>query len=105
LLADLAASVHAVRKPSLHKVANKLAVRGANAAVRLLPEEWTSKLMKRASGLLGGVGGNLPGRTAPIYGMIGTLPNRGDLRELVTDLIDDMTSYRAPEKKSLTGER
>ena len=61
--------------------------------------------MKRASGLVGGSGGGLPGRMAPMYGMIGTLPNRGDLRELVTDLIDGMTSYQAPETKTLRGER
>ncbi|HSJ55474.1 MAG TPA: hypothetical protein VLC52_17155, partial [Anaerolineae bacterium] len=68
------------------------------------PETWVSTLMKRASGLLGG-GGGLPGRTAPMYGMIGTLPNRGDLRELVTDLIDGMTCYQAPETNSLARER
>ncbi|HSJ52345.1 MAG TPA: aspartate aminotransferase family protein, partial [Anaerolineae bacterium] len=113
-LADLASSVAAVRKPSLRKAGNKLVVRGANAAVRLLPERWVSALMKRASGLVGapsrwsGVGsggGGLPGRTAPMYGMIGTLPNRGDLRELVTDLIDGMTCYQAPETNPLTRER
>ncbi len=103
-LSDLAASVAAVRKPSLRKAGNKLAVKGANAAVRLLPETWVSTLMKRASGLLGG-GSGLPGRTAPMYGMIGTLPNRGDLHELVTDLIDGMNSYQAPEKNPTTRER
>ena len=96
LLADLAASVAAVGRPSLRKAGNKLVISGANAAVRLLPERWVSTLMKRASGLLGGGAGSLPGRMAPMYGMIGTLPNRGDLRELVTDLLDDMTSYQAP---------
>ncbi|HSJ52643.1 MAG TPA: pyridoxal-dependent decarboxylase, partial [Anaerolineae bacterium] len=92
-LADLAASVAAVRKPGLQKAVNKLVVRAANVAVRFLPERLVSALMKRASSLLGGKGGGLPGRTAPMYGMIGTLPNRGDLRELVTDLIDGMTRY------------
>ena len=103
-LADLAASVAAVRKPSLRKAGNRLLVGAANAAVRLLPESWVSTLMGRAAGLLGG-GGGLPGRTAPMYGMIGTLPNRGDLRELVTDLMDGMTSYQAPAAKPLTRER
>lgn len=104
-LADLAASVAAVRKPSLRKTGNKLMIQGADAVVRLLPERWVSAIMKRASGLVGGSGGGLPGRMAPMYGMIGTLPNRGDLRELVTDLIDGMTSYQAPETKTLRGER
>jgi hypothetical protein len=26
-----------------------------------------------------------------MYGLIGTLPNRGDLKELVLDLLDSMT--------------
>jgi sphinganine-1-phosphate aldolase len=104
-LADLAASVAAVRKPSLRRAGNRLLVTGANAVVRLLPERWASALMKRASGLLGGSGNGLPGRMAPMYGMIGTLPNRGDLRELVTDLIDGMTSYRPPAAQPTTREQ
>jgi len=104
-LADLAASVAAVRKPSLRRTGSKLAIRGANAAARLLPERWVSAVMKRASSLLGGGGGDLPGRMAPMYGMIGTLPNRGDLQELVTDLIDGMTNYQAPTAKPLTRQR
>ncbi len=45
--------------------------------------------MGRAGGMLGGpnVGS---GRSAPMYGMIGTLPNRGDLHQLVLDLLDQM---------------
>jgi hypothetical protein len=92
----LAESAAVVRKPSLRRAASKLLIRFANAAVRILPERWVSGLMKRASSLLGGAGGELPGRTAPMYGMIGTLPNRGDLRELVLDLIDQMTRYQGP---------
>jgi hypothetical protein len=46
--------------------------------------------MKRLSPLLGGSDG-LPGRTAAMYGMMGTLPNRGDLRELVLDLVEGFT--------------
>jgi sphinganine-1-phosphate aldolase len=104
-LADLGAAVAAVRKPSLRKAGNRMLIAGANAAVRLLPKRWASALMKRASGLLGGSGGGLPGRMAPMYGMIGTLPNRGDLQELVTDLIDGMTTYRPPGANSLTREQ
>jgi hypothetical protein len=31
------------------------------------------------------------GRTAALYGLLGTLPNRGDLRELVLDLVESFT--------------
>jgi len=47
--------------------------------------------MGKVSSLLGGGGGGLPSRLAPIYGLIGTLPNRGDLKEMVLDLLDSMT--------------
>jgi glutamate/tyrosine decarboxylase-like PLP-dependent enzyme len=96
-LADLAEAVATVRKPSLRKMVNKLTIGVANAAVRILPEKWMSALMKRVSSLLGGKRGDLPGRMAPMYGMMGTLPNRGDLRELVTDLIDGMTRYQGDQ--------
>ncbi|MBN1148580.1 MAG: aspartate aminotransferase family protein [Anaerolineales bacterium] len=92
-LHDLAESVAAVRKPSLHKTRDAMMLRLANAAVRILPEKTVSNLMERASSMLGVKGSTLPGRSAAIYGMIGTLPNRGDLHELVLELIDSMTRY------------
>jgi hypothetical protein len=61
------------------------------AAVKYLPKKTVSKLMARSSSMVGIEGANLPQRTAPIYGMMGTLPNRGDIHELVLDLIDKMT--------------
>jgi glutamate/tyrosine decarboxylase-like PLP-dependent enzyme len=95
-LADLAESVAAVRRPNLRKGLNQSLVKAANAAVRVLPERWTSRLMGGASAVLGG-SGDLPQRTAPMYGLIGTLPNRGDLRELVLDLIDGIFRYQKKE--------
>jgi len=94
-LADLAEAVAAVRRPGLRKGIDRALVKGANAAVRRLPERWTSRLMSQVSSLLGG-SGDIPGRTAPIYGLIGTLPNRGDLRQLVLDLIDGIFRYQEP---------
>ncbi len=70
-------------------------MRLANALTRFLPERWVSAAMRRVSPLLGGSG--LPGRTAAVYGMLGTLPNRGDLRELVLDLVEGFT--RQQEEK------
>ena len=91
-LADLAESVVEVLRPSLRKTVNKALVQAANGMVRFLPERWVSRIMGLASRLLGG-SGELPGRMAPMYGLIGTLPNRGDLKELVTDLIDNLYRY------------
>jgi hypothetical protein len=66
-------------------------VRTANGAARVLPEAWMTRVMEKVSGLLGGGGSGLPSRMAPMYGLIGSLPNRGDLKELVLDLLDSMT--------------
>lgn len=89
-LRDLVLCADVVRRPSLQKTATRLMVRAANVLTRLLPEAWVSRLMGSASSMLGG-NGDLPGRMAPMYGLIGTLPNRGDLKELVLDLLDSMT--------------
>ena len=89
-LRDLAQAVELVRKPSLHKIGNAIVVSLAKAAVKLLPEKLVSQLTSRASSLLGGGDAGLPQRSAAMYGMMGTLPNRGDLNELVLDLLDQM---------------
>jgi len=90
-LGDLAACTEIVRAPSARKTAGRLVVGIANGAARVLPEAWMSRIMEKVSGMLGGSGGGLPSRMAPMYGLIGSLPNRGDLKELVLDLLDSMT--------------
>ena len=90
---DLSEAANVVRKPSFEKAANQWLIRIANFLVKILPEEWVTRLMNKASGLLGG-GGDLPGKMAPMYGLIGSLPNRGDLKEMVLDLLDGMTRYK-----------
>ncbi len=90
-LADLASAAAIVRKPSLRKTTNKFVIAIANLLARLLPRKWMSALMEKISSLLGGSGSGLPSRMAPMYGLIGSLPNRGDIKELVLDLLDSMT--------------
>jgi hypothetical protein len=80
------------RKPSWHKLRDGLMLRSARALVHWLPESVVSKLMGKASGLLGVEGSDLPQRSAAMYGMMGSLPNRGDLKTLVLDLLDQMFS-------------
>lgn len=92
-LNDLADAASAVRKPSIEKTANQLLVKTANFLVKILPEAWVTRLMDKASSLLGS-GGGLPSKMAPMYGLIGSLPNRGDLKEMVLDLLDGMTRYK-----------
>jgi sphinganine-1-phosphate aldolase len=90
-LTDLANAAAIVRKPSLRKSTNKFVIAIANLLARLLPKKWMSALMEKVSSLLGGSGSGLPSRMAPMYGLIGSLPNRGDIKELVLDLLDSMT--------------
>jgi glutamate/tyrosine decarboxylase-like PLP-dependent enzyme len=90
-LRDLADSAEAVRRPSWEKLKRAGLISLAQAAVRVLPEDTVSRMMARASAVLGVQGSALPGRTAAMYGLLGSLPNRGDINELVLDLLDGMT--------------
>ncbi len=91
-LSDLETAVGVVNRPGLRKTATKFLVKAANLLTRVLPEETVSNLFTKASSLLGG--GGLPTRMAPMYGLIGSLPNRGDLKELVLDLLDGINTYK-----------
>lgn len=90
-LLDLAQSVLAARQPSLRRSGNEFAVKATRTAARLLPDRLLSRMTGRASALFGGDEG-LPQRSAAMYGMMGALPNRGDLRELVLDLLESFTT-------------
>ena len=89
-LSDLAQSVIVARKPSMRRTTNTLALKAAQSAAKALPGGLLSRLTASASALFGGEDG-LPERSAAMYGMMGTLPNRGDLHELVLDLLEGFT--------------
>jgi len=91
-LNDLATAVGKASKPNWHRFRDAVLLRAAQTLVWLLPEKLISKLMGKASGLLDVEGSALPQRSAAMYGMLGTLPNRGDLKTLVLDLLDQMFS-------------
>ncbi len=90
-LGDLGEAAAKARKPTLRKVTNRVMVKAANVAAKTLPEKWVSRLTSKTSSLVGASGDGLPQRSAAMYGLIGTLPNRGDLREMVIDLLDQLT--------------
>lgn len=90
-LRDLNEAAAAARKFRWGRTANRLAVKAANLAARKLPAKWISRLTSKTSSLLGASGAGLPSRSAPMYGLMGTLPNRGDLHEVVIDLLDQLT--------------
>lgn len=90
-LADLAQAAAEARRPSVTSLINALQVGLVKAAGRILPEKMMGALAGRASSVAGLKGGQLPGRTAAMYGMMASLPNRGDLDEIVLDLLDQLT--------------
>ena len=90
-LNDLANAAQKAGKRNLRKSGNKLLLAAAQWITKKLPARWVSRLMKSASALLGGDEAGMPQRSAAMYGMIGTLPNRGDLKELVLDLVEQFT--------------
>lgn len=57
----------------------------------ILPEKVFSALMGAYSRVSGA---GVPKRSAAMYGMMGSLPNRGDLDELVLDFLDKLTTPR-----------
>lgn len=89
-LLDMAQSVIAARQPSLRRSGTEAALKATRGALRILPARLVSGVTGRASSLFGGDEG-LPQRSAAMYGMMGALPNRGDLHELVLDLLESFT--------------
>lgn len=90
-LCDLEESVCAARKMNSRKAATRAMLKAAQGAARVLPAEWVSGLTRRASSLFGGGTMGVPQRSAAMYGMMGTLPNRGDLKEVVLDMVEQFT--------------
>lgn len=90
-LDDLAGAVQKAGRRDIRKSGNRILLAAARLITSKLPEKWVSRLMKRAAALLGSDEAGLPQRSAAMYGMLGTLPNRGDLKELVLDLVEQFT--------------
>jgi glutamate/tyrosine decarboxylase-like PLP-dependent enzyme len=84
-LADLAACVARVRKPSWNKVTTHVQVSAVKRLQRMLPEGLFNKLQGAFSG--GGHKGGGSGRTAAMYGMMGALSGTGTLEELVKNVL------------------
>ncbi|MFQ5419824.1 MAG: hypothetical protein ACE5EY_05620, partial [Anaerolineae bacterium] len=93
-LRDLADSIRVASKRDMRKVSNKLLLAIARWATRWLPPRWVSWLTARVSGLMGPSGEGMPSRSAPMYGMMGSLPNRGDVKEVVLDFVEGFTDLQ-----------
>ncbi|MBF2052460.1 MAG: aspartate aminotransferase family protein [Candidatus Sericytochromatia bacterium] len=95
-LADLETAVKKARKLNWSKVSTKVTVGLVKGLSKVLPEKVFSKLVSSGSGTP--KGGQTPKRTAAMYGMIGSLPNRGDVESMVLDFMDQTYRVDSPEK-------
>jgi glutamate/tyrosine decarboxylase-like PLP-dependent enzyme len=101
-LEDLAASAKAappIESPTLLARARHAAL---EAAVRVLPARVVTKVTEVAASALGLDDGPLPERKAAMYGLMASLPNRGDLETLVKGAFDRLMRY-APEEEIAVG--
>lgn len=85
--ADLKESIAKARRFSISKLNASMGAL-AGQALGVLPEGMASSITRMFS-KIGGSG--LPRRSAAMYGMMGNLPNRGDLQDVVKDLLDKFT--------------
>jgi len=90
-LQDLRESVAAVKKFSWSKFSTALQLGLVRSAIKILPPGLLSKLTSSASAMTGVKGSELPKRSAAMYGMMAELPNRGDLDDMVLDILDQWT--------------
>ncbi len=97
-LEDLEEATGKARRLSLAKITTKVQVGLVKAAARILPEKTMSDLTTRASSLIGVSGGTMPKRSAAMYGMMASLPNRSDLDEMVLDILDDLTRVEGTDQ-------
>ncbi|HEY9843426.1 MAG TPA: aspartate aminotransferase family protein, partial [Candidatus Obscuribacterales bacterium] len=81
---DLEAAVKKARRLNWSAVSSKVTLGLVKGLSKVLPEKVFSKLLSASSGK----GGKVPKRTSAMYGMIGSLPNRGDVEDMVLDFMD-----------------
>lgn len=87
-LADLGQVVQLVKKPNWARISRSLQVQLVQVAARLLPPSLMSRLTRSAGSGTESLGAG--GRSAAMYGMMASLPNRGDLHEVVLDILDQL---------------
>lgn len=90
-LVDLQAVVAEMKRPSLHRAGRAALPKMAEWLAHRLPGGVLRFLTIRAARWLGLSESDLPHRSAPVYGMLGTLPNREDLEEIILDVIESWT--------------
>ncbi len=87
-LQDLRESARVVRARGPDRTTSAM-VKVVGSLASVLPERVFSSLMSVYSKFQGA---GVPKRSAAMYGMMGSLPNRGDLHELVLDFLEKLTT-------------
>ncbi len=86
-LEDLETAVRKMRKLSFHKISSRLTVGLVRRASKILSpramSRITSKFGKQKKK-------GLPKRSAAMYGMMAVLPNKGDLNEIIRNMLDGL---------------
>lgn len=95
-LADLAEAVAAAQENPLQNVTGQVSLAVANGIARLLPDSVFGAVSRTANKLTGG--DSVPKRSAALYGMLSSLPARGELKELVLDALDKMHTLPKDEQ-------
>lgn len=95
-IADLDIAVQKAKKLNWNTLSSKMTVGLVKGLSKVLPEKVFSKLLA-SSGSSSPKGGQVPKRTSAMYGMIGSLPNRGDIQEMVLDFLDQTYQLDKPD--------
>lgn len=95
-LTDLRDAVRESRKEPIERLIDRSKLIAASAVARVLPARVMTKITEVASEKFGIDGDTLPQRSAAMYGMMASLPNRGDLQSLTIDVLDRMTRPNRP---------
>lgn len=97
-LRDLERAVAQAKSFSFAKLSNTAKVGLVRAAAKALPAKWMSALASRSSSVTGLKGADVPSRSAAMYGMMASLPNKGDLNDLVLGVLDSLTEVDTPSE-------
>ncbi|MCK5795562.1 MAG: hypothetical protein KAI47_00150, partial [Deltaproteobacteria bacterium] len=90
-LADLRDAVELSRRPASERFLQRSKMFLLNTAMRVIPGSVASRMTKVASKYLGIGDGELPKKTAAMYGLMAALPAHADLDDVVIDLLDKLT--------------
>ncbi|MDZ4846546.1 MAG: aspartate aminotransferase family protein [Chitinophagales bacterium] len=86
-LTDLEAAVKKMRKPSIHQLTAKATIGLVKGASKVL----SPKAMSRITSKFGRQKKKgIPQRSAAMYGMMAALPNKGDIREIIVNMLDGL---------------